>query len=147
MPDSSLPQPATLDVLNRLLEILCRSFPMYASYARPWKRRGDERAAETFAHIVADQSALAARVNAAIVEFGAIPNEGRFPIEFTDLHDLSMDYLVREAIVCQQRDIASIEQCVDALRLAPAACELALEALGLAKGHLESLKEVEKQPA
>ena len=47
---------------------------------------------------------------------------------------------MQEAIDYQKQDIADLEQCVDALRLAPAAQSLAAEALGMAKGHLESLR-------
>jgi hypothetical protein len=50
------------------------------------------------------------------------------------------------AIAYQQQDIAEIEQCVDALRLAPMAHALAEEALGMAKGQLESLRELSGTP-
>ena len=39
-----------------------------------------------------------------------------------------------------KQDIADLEECVDALRLAPAAQSLASEALGMTKGHLELLQ-------
>lgn len=140
-------QATTTDTLNRLLAITCRSFPMYLTYARPWLRQGTEQIAETLEHIVADQRALAERISEAIVDGDACPDTGEFPMEFTDLHDLSAEFIVRMAIEYQKRDVTAIEQVVDQLRLAPAALPLAEEALGMAKGHLESLEELVPQPA
>jgi hypothetical protein len=91
---------------------------------------------------VAGQDSLAERVSQTIFESGGLPDPGEFPIEFTDTHDLAIDFLIQEAIDCQKQDIAELEQCVEALRLAPAAQSLAAEALGMAKGHLESLEEL-----
>ncbi len=59
---------------------------------------------------------------------------------FTDLHDLSLDYLVSRLIRCQQQDIAVIAACVPQLATAPAAQTLAEEALGAARAHLEALE-------
>ena len=100
---------------------------------------------ETIHEIVAGQDALAERVSQTVFESGGLPDPGEFPIEFTDTHDLAIDFLIQQAIDCQEQDIAELEQCVEALRLAPAAQSLAAEALGMAKGHLESLKELKSK--
>ena len=55
---------------------------------------------------------------------------GDFPIEFTDTHDLGIDFLVDEAIDCLKSDVADLDHYIDALRLAPVAQSLALEARG-----------------
>jgi hypothetical protein len=138
--------PETIDVLNRVLAILQRSFPQYMLYARPYIPSGREDVMETIAEIVAGQNALAERVSETVIESGGLTDTGKFPIEFTDTHDLAIDYLLREAIVCQKQDIIELAQCVDALRLSPAAQSLAAEALGMAKGHLESLEELARRP-
>ena len=101
---------------------------------------------QTIEEIVAGQDALAERVSEHIFESGGLPDHGEFPIEFTDTHDLEIDFLIQEAIGYQKQDIADLEECVDALRLAPAAQSLAAEALGMAKGHLESLEELHVDP-
>jgi len=132
----------TNDVLNRVLEILQRSFPQYMRYARPYIPQGRENVMDTIHEIVAGQDLLAERVSQTIFDSGGRPDPGDFPIEFTDMHDLAIDFLIQEAIECQKQDIADLEQCVEALRLAPAAQSLAAEALGMAKGHLESLEEL-----
>jgi hypothetical protein len=132
----------TIDVLNRVLALLQRSFPQYLRYARPYIPPGRENVIETIHEIVAGQDALAERVSQAIFESGGLPDPGEFPIQFTDSHDLDIDFLIQQAIDCQVQDIADLERCVDALRSWPAGQSLAAEALGMAKAHRESLQEL-----
>lgn len=142
-----MPSDDTINVLNRVLTILERSFPQYLRYARPYIPRGREGVMETIEAIVAGQDALAQRVSQQVSESGGLPDHGDFPIEFTDTHDLDIDFLVQEAIDCFKQDIADLVDCVDALRFAPAAQSLASEALGMTKGHLELLEELPLDPA
>ena len=102
---------------------------------------------DTIEEITSCQDSLAARVHQYIMESGGTPNSGKFAIEFTDTHDLDIDFLIQEAIGDQKEDIASLQACVDQLRLAPAAQSFAAESLGMAKGHLESLEELPIAPA
>jgi len=134
--------PDTINVFNRVLAILERSFPQYLRYARPYIPPGRENVMSTIEQIVAGQDGLAKRVSQHIFEAGGLPDHGEFPIEFTDTHDLAIDYLIREAVACLKQDVAELERCVDALRLAQAAQSLASEALGMTKGHLELLQEL-----
>jgi hypothetical protein len=138
--------PDTIDTLNRVLEILERSFPQYLRWARPFIPPGRENVMQTIDTIVAGQDALAERVSQQVFEAGGLPDHGDFAIEFTDTHDLDIDFLVAEAIDCLRQDIADLEQCVDALRLAPSAQSLASEALGLTKGDLELLEKIPLDP-
>jgi hypothetical protein len=142
-----MPSTETTDNLNRVLTILERSFPQYLKFARPYIPPGREDVMRTIFEIVAGQDALAERVSAMVFEAGDLPDDGKFPIEFADTHDLSIDFLIREAIDCQKQDIADLKECVAALRISPAAQMLAEEALGQAKGHLESLEELAKPVA
>lgn len=141
-----MPSLDTIDTLNRVLAILQRSFPQYMRYARPYIPPGREDVMETIDEIVTGQDALAERVNRHIFDSGGLPDPGKFPIEFTDTHDLDIDYLIREAIGYQQQDIADLTAIADALRLSPVAQSLAYEALGMAKGHRESLEELRVDP-
>jgi hypothetical protein len=136
----------TIDILNRVLAILRRSFPQYLRYAHPYLPRGDSRAMKVIDGIVASQDALAERVSGQIVSVGARPNSGQFPTEFTDAHDLGIDYLIQEAIGYQRQDIAELEECLDSLSLAPVAHSLTAEAIGLAKRHLELLEGLGPKP-
>jgi hypothetical protein len=137
-----MPSSDTINVLNRVLAILERSFPQYLRYARPYIPPGRENIMQTIDQIVAGQDALAARVSEQIFESGALPDHGEFPIEFTDTHDLAIDFLLLEAVDCLKQDVADLQACADALRLIPNAQSLASEALGMTKGHLELLQQL-----
>jgi hypothetical protein len=128
-----------IDVLNCLLAIHYRSLPMYLASARPWTAPGDEPAAEVLANIAADESHYVQRISDRLIELGAEGadiDRGRFPMQWTDLHDLSLSYLVPIVIEHQKRDIAAIEDCARRLPEEP----IAQEALGAAKAHLEALE-------
>jgi len=136
----------SIDILNRVLAILERSFTQYMRYAKPYVPPGREGFSQTLEEIVAGQNALALRVSHTVSEAGGLPDTGEFPINYTDSHDLSIDYLIQEAIDGQKQDIADFSQCVEALRLAPSSQSLASEALGLARGNLEKLEALAAQP-
>ena len=139
----------TLDVirhLNRLLAIHCRSFVQYLRWSRPYVPPGHESELDTLAAIADDQDGLAERISRLIVDAGALPRSGEFPMEFTDLHDLDLDFLIAAAVRYHEFDLAAIQQIVDGLATAPAARALAEEALGMSKGHLDSLRELVHVP-
>lgn len=139
---------ATLyQLLTHLLGIVAKSFPQYLRYSRPYIPPGRENVLETLNAIANDQDVLADRISAMIIESGAPLRTGEFPMEYTDTHDLGIDYQIDSAIEYQQQDIESIENLVAQLSPFPAAKSLAEEALGMAKGHLETLQELAEQPA
>ena len=140
-------QPATHLLLNRLLAIVGRSFPQYLQYSRPYVPPGRGSVMETIDGIVADQDGIVERLSQMISDDATPPRFGEFPMEYTDLHDLNIDFLMRAAVKYQEQDIASIAAIAEQLQLAPAAQSLAEEALGMAKGHLDSLQELLPQAA
>ena len=132
-----------VDVLDRLLQTLCRSLPMYLQEAKPWIRRDEHPAEAAMDHLAADQRTLAERVAEAILEHGGRPEMGRFPLEFAATNDLSVDFLLQKVVDRQRQDIATIEQCVDALAEAPLPKSLAEEIQGNAPAHLDILEELQ----
>jgi hypothetical protein len=82
-----------------------------------------------------------------LTEIGAPLRSGEFPMEYTDTHDLGIEYQLTSAVDYQQQDIATIQQLIGELQPFPVAKTLAEEALGMAKGHLEALQELVSQPA
>jgi hypothetical protein len=136
-----MPSLETIDVLNRLLAILCRSFPQYLQYAHPYIPPGNERLEETIENIVTDQDTLIERISRLIEETGSPADRGEFPMLFTDAHDLGIGFLVDRAIDYGRQDIEQLQACAESLNLAPAAKSLAEEALGMTKAHVESLEE------
>ena len=132
----------TIDALNDLLTLEYRSLPMYLTYASPWRRPEDGRAEATLKHIVTDQQHMAARIVDAIQERNGAIEVGDFPMDFTDMHDLALDFLVKDMIHWQKRDIAQAEAIVAALQGDRAARELAQEVLGAERAHLEALQDL-----
>jgi len=137
----------TIDVLNRLVGIHNRSLPIYLTYASPAWQRGDEAARATLANVSDDHRETADHLAAMVVAAGGTVDNGHFPIYYTGYHDLGFDFLLGRVILEQKEDISTIEQCAAQLELAPLAKAVAEEALGAAKGHLESLEELRQAPA
>ena len=135
-------QPSSTAALNRLLAIVVRSFPQYMQYSRPYVPPGRDNVVETLGAIATDQNGLADRISRLLIDADAPLRTGEFPMEFTDMHDLGIDYLINAAIAYQQQDIEAIGRLVEDLQSAPAAKSLAEETLGMAKGHLASLREL-----
>jgi hypothetical protein len=133
--------------LNRLLTVLYRSLPMYLMYASPWTHRGDEPAVAALKRIAEDQERLATRIAQYVIDQYGRVELGDYPLDFPDTHDLALDYLVGKIVACQKNDVAKIEQVVAALRDDPKAAALAEEALGAARGHLETLEELSAETA
>lgn len=135
-------QPGNHNVLNRLLTVLYRSLPAYLTDATPWTHRGDEKAVDVLHRIVEDQQQLATRIGELVLDHYGAVELGDFPLDFPDTNDLAFDYLIGKLVACQKRDVATIERCVNQLQADFEARALAEEALGSARGHLESLEEL-----
>jgi hypothetical protein len=130
-----------LAVLQQLLNLLCRSLPMYLQEAKPWTAGEPDAGQQALKNLAADQQEYARRVAQAIVAEGGQPAPGTFPIEFMSINDLSLDYLLRQAIDDQREDIATIERCAASLPATSPLRFLADEILGNARGHLEILEQ------
>jgi hypothetical protein len=128
----------TTGVLNRLLQTLFRSLPMYLAEARPWTGR-NEGLGTVLASAATDYRSYFERLTDMILELGGPVEVGRFPTEFTDLHDLSVDYLLQKCIDLQRRDLGVIQCCVQSLTPQSTPRLLAEEVLGNARGHLERM--------
>ncbi len=115
--------------------------PNYLSYAAPWTRNGDDKAAAALRRIVDEQQALANRVAEQVLEIGPT-TVGDYPVEYYDMHDLALDYLLRKLVEYQQRDIAKVERIVDQLQAHRPAAMLAEETLGTLRAQLETLEEL-----
>ncbi len=139
--------PETLRQLNRLLTIEFRSLPMYLHDADPWASSSEDVTSDTLANIIADQMQMSQRIAGYIQELDEAPTPGEFPMEFTDLHFLSLDYLRNELLRHQQIAISELEECVAALADDRDARQLAEEALGMERAHLEALEQAAAQPA
>ena len=131
----------TVHILNQLIEIHGSSLPMYLVSAPPHRQFGDERAREILRHVVDDQKLMIDKIADYVESLGGTPDMGEFPMEFTGLHDLSLDFLMRKSLARQKREVAVIEQLSGQLEPGSQAKALAQESLGAAKAHVQSLEE------
>jgi bacterioferritin (cytochrome b1) len=129
----------SIAALNRVLGAMLRSFPQYLRWSRPWVPPGHERVLAGLEKIVTEQDTLAERVFDAIDDLGGLPDTGEFPMDFTDTHDLAIDYMLREAVGYSQQDVAALEAVAANKNLAPQAEPLVAEGLNTAKRHLATL--------
>jgi hypothetical protein len=139
--------PSTIDILNRLLVLHERSLPVYLSYAPPYELAAHPKAKAVLDQIVADQKRTIDRLGTLVIESGGTVDYGEFPMSFTSLHDLSLDYLLKLLTERQQKFITACERLAEMLSMAPYAQAAAREAVGEAKGHLENLQELQKELA
>lgn len=129
-----------IPVLNRLLALEYRSLPMYLMDARPWTHTGDERATQTLRDIVTDQKNSVQRLSDMVLARGGMVRMGEFPMEYTALHDLALDYLIGQVIFFQRTAIARIEHLAEQLGDDRPARDLAMEVLGSERAHLEAIE-------
>jgi bacterioferritin (cytochrome b1) len=141
-----MPAQTAIDRLNRVLAMLRKSFPQYARHARPYIPPGHEQAWRTLKDIATTEESLAHQVNDEIIALGGLPDHGDFPIEFTDTHDLGVDYMIAEAVGYQRQDIADLEEIVNALANVPSSHAVCEEILNVAKHHLKSLEDLHAKP-
>ena len=131
----------TVRTLNQLLAIHGSSLPMYLASAPPHRQAGDERAWECLRNIIEDQRTMIDKLADYVEELGGTPNHGEYSMDFTGMHDLSMEFILRDVTERQQREIGWIEHLSGKLESDATAKALAQEALGAAKAHLQSLEE------
>ena len=132
----------TLRALNRLAAIHERSLAKYLHWAVPHFVGGDEKAAASLQAIATDHQAIVDRCDALVEEAEGRIDLGHFPIVFTGWHDLDFDFLLGKLIADEQQCQVAIGQIIRELALAPLAKALGEEALGMSKGHLETLEEL-----
>lgn len=133
--------------LNQLVAIFTRSLSAYLTDAAPWSNGKDESGFELLSSLAADQRAMVDKIAEHLIEHGVEVNQGAFPMQFTDLHDLALDYLLGLAAKYQQADLEKIQGLAAAFADDAAAKELFEEALGTAKGHLDALRDYVQKSA
>lgn len=137
-----MPKLTINDLLNRVLVMHERSLPMYLAYAAPFVGQGDQAAAEVLDQIVLDHRYLVEKIGDYLVEKNHPLGHGHWEMTFTSLHDVALQFLLTEMIRRQRAAIADLTRYDKLLEKFPAPRALVQEALGMARGHLESLEEV-----
>ncbi len=129
-----------LQALSRLLHLLSRSLPMYLKDARPWTPPQHRQAATVLDQVAAEHARYAQLVAREIVERDGRPDPGCFPLAFTALNDVSLDYALKAASRYQQVLVSQLDQCRQKLSADPQLRQLAEEIYASALTHLEMLQ-------
>ncbi|TWT33311.1 hypothetical protein [Blastopirellula retiformator] len=132
---------STAQLLNQLAALHRHSLPAYLRFTRPWVGYEDEEAVDVLRQLASDHKYLVDKIVAQLEPLGLDLPLGQFPMEFTSLHDLSVEYLVKRTQQFQQGFVERLDDLAAVMPNEPPARELAEEALGMAKGHLKNLEE------
>jgi hypothetical protein len=135
-----MPSTNGISALSRTIVVLDSSLPQYLANTRPWTQSGDEKAAETLDQIIHEQRRDIGRLAGMIAAAREPLPSSQYPMSYTDTHDLSLEFLVRELIGYQKQDIAAIEECVALAGSDVVAKSLVEEVLGSGRAHLEFLE-------
>jgi hypothetical protein len=129
--------------LNEILVILHRSLPVYLSHAAPWVAYGNEEAHRVLARIVAEKEDHVHRLTELLDARRYTIDRGEFPMDYTSLHDVSLDYLLNELIGGQRQEVQRIDDCERRLAGDREGRVLAAEVLDTAQRHLRWLETLE----
>jgi uncharacterized coiled-coil protein SlyX len=136
-------QSKAIDALNRMLALHESSLPMYLAGVSTWVGPNGERVVAALNDIVADQQRVIERTVELLLDAAVPIRHGKYPMEFTDLHDLSVEFLIGRLVEQQREFLAAIKRYADDMSGDAEFAALAEEAIGLAQGHLESLEELQ----
>ncbi|MBI1248308.1 hypothetical protein GC197_10780 [bacterium] len=129
------------DLLVRAAAMHHRSLPTYLTYAKPWVPPGEEAKAAILEDIAADHHQLVERMVEVLEAEDRAISLGDFPMEFTDLNDLSLDYVLAEVTRYEQRLLEDLEKLAAWSEAGSPIYQLIQTAIGMAKGHLDNLAE------
>jgi hypothetical protein len=136
---------AANQALNEILVILHRSLPAYLSHAAPWVAFGEEESHRVLARVVTEREDHVHRLSELLDARRHVINRGEFPMDFTSLHDVSLDFLIKQLIHEERQNVARIEACERRLTGDREGRTLAAEALAIAQRHLRWLETMEPQ--
>lgn len=96
--------------LNQLLIALDRSLLQYAGHCSTWSSRKDAAIAEEFPTLVATQREHVSELTELLTERHWTIDFGGFPMRFTDLHFLSLQFLLKSIVINQHAILSELEE-------------------------------------
>lgn len=139
-----MPDPQHNAALNDLLIQVYRSLLQYTVECWPWSDPDAEAEQEVITQMAARQRAVVARIAELLdgrqqtVDFGTYP-------DWSELHFVSLDYLLGKLIDDEQQLIAAIERAQPGLKPDPQGSALAFDLLHGEQQNLGRLKELSAQ--
>ena len=119
-----------LEILNRVLRDLSSCFVQYVGECWPWTAIGSDgdKLQAVIRQCVARQLQSIERIAEHLAARQSRVEYGRFSTEFTDLHYVSLQFLVKQLVAAQMRLVESLDRTVTMLPSGDAAREI-LEAV------------------
>ena len=133
--------------LNELLIAVGRSLLQYVGQCSSWSSRSQAAMEEEFKRSVAVQQEHVAQLSALLTERRWTIDFGGFPATYTDLHFLSLKYLLKLIRVDQQTLVAELEEASHTCVHDPEAATLISEILKSEKEITERLTDLSKTGA
>jgi len=139
------------DVLNRLVERVYRCLLQYTVECWPWTpsaESADGKSPEQKAieQMAARQQEFVGRLVELLSQRGQVADFGNYP-DNSELHYVSLDYLVGKLIADEERLVTALESARDAVRNDPPAATLIVELLAAEKGNVTKLRELTATPS
>jgi len=132
-------QPTT-DAMNRVMNTLTCSVARYLRFARPWVDFRANAIADLVGQVADSQGEHVLRIGELLIERHGHVELRTFPLAFTGLNDLSIDYLLPLVIEDEKQIIALIESAADALACDPEARQMVVEVVECERRHLQMLQ-------
>lgn len=133
---------STIDLLNLVMAYHSASLPRYLAYAKPYVGSGDTKAMRLFRLIGEDHFRTMNLVGHAILRKGGTIQASEFPMVYTDMHDLSVDYMFAEVQKQNAELIDELESIIEQVQDDAEALAVVRESLGAAKAHREQIEEL-----
>lgn len=128
-------------VLQQVAALHHRSLPVYLTYARPWVRYGSEDRETVIEDIAADHHELVERILRVLEEDGRPVSLGDFPMAYTDLNDLSLDFILQELTRYEQQLETTLRGYQSRLVAESIPYGIVDYAVGMAQAHLQILQQ------
>jgi hypothetical protein len=133
--------------LKRLLVDLGRSLLQYVGECWPWTDSAEEEIHHTIDRLVSRQKREIGRLGVLLSHRERVVDFGTYPTEYTDLHFLSLDYLLGELVAGENDLVRDLERAVDDHADDPEAAELLRSVLQVERDAAAELTELAKSRA
>ncbi|MBI3861820.1 MAG: hypothetical protein HY290_07980 [Planctomycetia bacterium] len=137
-------QPAN-ELLNRLAGRAYRSLLQYAVECWPWTDASTAAEQQAIEQLAARQQSFVGRLVDLLAERGQTIDLGNFP-DNSELHYVSVDYLVQKLIADEQNLVADLESAQGTLHGDPPAARLVSDLLAAEQANIARLKELNAKP-
>lgn len=132
--------------LNDLLVCVYRSLLQYAGDCWPWAENDAAAEERAVAEMAREQKSSVEQIVELLAARGWVADFGSFP-DNSELHYVSLDYLLGKLIEDEERITGEIEQLAESMRDDREAAEIAWDLLIAEQRHLAKLRELQASRA